>query len=266
MRGNRLVDQLMHFRVAGDDVAAGQVAVIEAEVGDNAAGLLNQQHSGGHIPFMQADFPKPVQSAGGYVGQVQRRRTGPADSRGIGEYGTEHRQISIQVLLFLERETGAQQRTLETALSGNPDAPAVEHRAIAAAGGKQFIAQRIIDHGNLDPGLVLQGDGDGKLREAMEKIGRAIQRVDDPDMVVARMHAAFFCENGMIRKGLVDDLDDFLFRHAVDFRSIIVFAFLVDVQFANIVQGTYQDIAGASRRSDGDVEHWMHRMDCRAGD
>ena len=42
-----------------------------------------------------------------------------------------------------------------------------------------------------------QGDRNGKLRKAVEVVGRAVQRVDDPLERVLAMAAALFGEDGV---------------------------------------------------------------------
>ena len=63
----------------------------------------------------------------------------------------------------------------------------------AARGGEQVIAAGIVDHGLGQHALVLQGDGNGVLREAVEKVGGAVERVDDPLVLRVALGAAFFC-------------------------------------------------------------------------
>src|SRR5690606_29944729 len=58
------------LRIAGHDLAFFQELVATGEVADQAARLLNEQATGGHVPFGQTEFPEGVIAAGGNVGQI----------------------------------------------------------------------------------------------------------------------------------------------------------------------------------------------------
>jgi len=76
---------------------------------------------------------------------------------------------------------------------GHSQAFVVEERAASACRGEQFILGRVVHHGLRDDAFVLQRDGYGILWKAVQKIGRAIQRIDDPDEVRFAVGAALFC-------------------------------------------------------------------------
>src|SRR5690606_170674 len=59
------------LRIAGHDLALFQELVATGEVADQAACLLNEQATGGHVPFGQTEFPGGVIAPGGDVGQIQ---------------------------------------------------------------------------------------------------------------------------------------------------------------------------------------------------
>jgi len=63
-------------------------------------------------------------------------------------------------------------------------------RTGAAAGGEQLLAQRIVDHRVLETAAHLTGDRHREHREAVQKIGGAIERVDDPKRVMRAAAAA----------------------------------------------------------------------------
>ena len=69
----------------------------------------------------------------------------------------------------------------------------------------------------------------------MQKIGRAVQRINHPDKIIARMLAAFFREYGVFRIGRLDNADNFPLGHTVNFAGIIIFTFLINVQAADII-------------------------------
>src|SRR5690606_28828430 len=99
------------LRVAGNHLALFQELVTTGEVADQAARFLNEQATGGHVPFGQTEFPEGVIAPGGDVGQIQAGGAATADASGLADQASEHAQIVVQVidLVLLEREAGTQQ-------------------------------------------------------------------------------------------------------------------------------------------------------------
>ncbi len=62
----------------------------------------------------------------------------------------------------------------------------------------------------------------------------------------------------MIRVGLVQYLDDRLFRLVVHFRDEIVGGFFLDGDDVEIAGRAVDDVAGAARGLHRDIEHRMH--------
>src|SRR5258705_193586 len=56
----------------------------------------------------------------------------------------------------------------------------VQVGAAPARGGEQIVARRIVDDRLRDHAAVAQRDGNAILREAVDEIGGAVERVDDP--------------------------------------------------------------------------------------
>ncbi len=84
-------------------------------------------------------------------------------------------------------------------LLADADAPAVELRAVAARGGEEFLPHRVVDDGVLEPAAVLDGDRHGEGGEAVQEIGGAVERIDDPDELVAAAAAGFLAEEAVVR-------------------------------------------------------------------
>ena len=63
----------------------------------------------------------------------------------------------------------------------------VQECSTPARRGKQIVAHRIVDNALRDLSLVLQRDGYTVLREAMQKIRRSVERIDDPHVVGGRV-------------------------------------------------------------------------------
>ena len=87
-------------------------------------------------------------------------------------------------------------------------------------GGEELLAQRVVDHRVLEPAAHLAGDRDREHREAVQEVRGAVERIDDPEVLVAAAAAAFLREEsrgpGYIRRmvsmmsllGRVVDLGD----------------------------------------------------------
>lgn len=69
----------------------------------------------------------------------------------------------------------------------------------------------------------------------MQEVGGAVQGVDHPDKVITLVLPAFFGEYRVLGISGTDDVDDFPFGGAVYITGKVVFAFLVDIQLADVV-------------------------------
>ena len=95
----------------------------------------------------------------------------------------------------------------------------------------------------------------------MQEIRGAVERVDDPGVIVARGGAAFLGEEAVSRVGLADRRDHDLLGGAVDFADEVVAALLADGQRADAVEAAHDDVAGAPRGADRDVEQRVHDLE-----
>src|SRR5690554_6611967 len=96
------------LRIAGNHLALFQELVATGEVVDQAARFLNEQATGGHVPFGQTEFPEGVIAPGGNVGQIQAGSATAAEAGRLADQAAEHPQIVVQIvdLVLLEREAG----------------------------------------------------------------------------------------------------------------------------------------------------------------
>jgi len=152
----------------------------------SVARLGDQQRARRGDPGRETDLPETIGAAGCHVGKVERRRSRAPYAGGRTHHHLEHREVGLGVLDV--RPVGkarADQRALESALLAHPDAPPVELGAGAARGREQLAAQGVEHDGDLDAALVFAGDGHGELRKAVQEVGGPVERVDDPDVLVA---------------------------------------------------------------------------------
>src|SRR6266851_767743 len=191
LRGKR-PDDLEHlsedFRVAADDAARIDVARVAAKIPDQAPGLLHEQGACRHVPGRKAHFPESVEPSRGHVGDVERRGARAAQAGGANRELAEHGEILIEALEIAKGETGADQRLAELHALGDTDAPLVQVGAAAASRGEQLVIRGIVDHAVRQDAFVLEADRDRVLGEAVNEIGGAVERVDDPGVLgIARV-------------------------------------------------------------------------------
>jgi hypothetical protein len=85
-------------------------------------------------------------------------------------------------------------------------------------------------HRVLQPALDLAGDRDCEHREAVQEVGRAVERVDDPHRVAVAARAALLGEERMAGVVALDDADDLGLRGLVDLGDEVIAALGRDLQ------------------------------------
>ena len=156
------------------------------------------------------------------------------------------------------REAGGDQRAFQAARLADAHAAILQVRTAAASGAEDLPAHRVVHHRVFQPALDLAGDRDGKDREAVQEVGRAIQRIDDPYRVAVTARATFLGKEGMARVVALDDADDLCFGGLVDLGDEVVAALGRDLQGFHAVQAADDDFAGAAGGAHGNVEKRLH--------
>ena len=193
MRRNHLQHLRKHFGVARAQVAALEVAVVALHIADQAARFGDQQASGGDVPGLEGGFKEAVVAPGSGVGQVQCGGAGAAQAGGLLHHVAHDGHVGIEVFETGVGEAGADQAIGQFSTFAHAQATVVEVGAAAAGGGEQFVLRRVVYHRLGQYALVLQGDGYGVLRIAMQEVGGAIERIDNPDVFGVALGAALFC-------------------------------------------------------------------------
>ena len=94
--------------------------------------------------------------------------------------------------------------------------------------------------------------------KAVQKVGRAVERIDDPHGVVLAAAAAFLGEEGVLRVVAADDGDDLRLGGAVDLGDEVVAPLGGDGERLEAVQAADDDFAGAARGAHGNIEKRLH--------
>ena len=79
-----------------------------------------------------------------------------------------------------ERNAGADQRVGQMAARRDAQAPVVDIGAGALLGPEHLVAQRLVDDAGDDLAVALERDRDREMRDAVQEIGGAVERIDDP--------------------------------------------------------------------------------------
>jgi hypothetical protein len=235
------------------------------QVADQTAGLLHQQQPGGDVPVAQPHLPEAIETPGRHVSQIERRGARPAHARGIGDQRPQRPQVPVQILGIPERNPRTQQGTVEVDAVTHPNAAIIQQRTSSPRGGEEFLPQRIVDHGLLQPIPVFQGDRDREMRHPVQEVRGAVQRVDDPHEVVPRLVPAFLGEDAVIRVGMAQDLHDRLLGLQIHLGHEVVARFLADAQRVRAVPGARGDPAGRPCGLHGGIQHGMHGRDSGCG-
>src|SRR6185312_10744104 len=171
----------------------------------------------------------------------------------------QHPEIGIDVArIGAERKTRADERALQRALLADPHPMIFEMRAAAACCAEDLLAHGVLDHRTFEPAFLLAGDRHGESRKAVQEVGGAVERIDDPDRIVVPAAATLLGKDRMVRIVAADDADDLLLGGTVDLTDEIVTPFRGDREGLQPVEAADDDFAGAARGADCDIEKRVH--------
>src|SRR6202166_3265791 len=97
------------------------------------------------------------------------------------------------------RQPAGDHAVAELAPAGNAQPLIGEGGALAAFGDVEVVIGRIVDQAGDDGALALQADRNRKLRDAVQEVRGAVERIDDPSvaLVVAHTCPAFFADEAI---------------------------------------------------------------------
>src|SRR6266567_3613466 len=100
--GEQAQQRAVDCLVAGEDRAgpgAGREFVAApVEIGDEAAGLADDEDAGGDVPGVEAVLPETVEAARGHPGEVERGRAAAADACCLAHDPLQLREIAFAAL------------------------------------------------------------------------------------------------------------------------------------------------------------------------
>ena len=136
--------------------------------------------------------------------------------------------------------------------AGDAQPLVVEEGALAALGDEQLVGDRIVDQAGDDRALALERDRDRELRDAVQEVGGAVERIDDPGvgLVGALVPAAFLAEEAVARPRLGKFVAQRLLGAAVGGGDEIGRALERDLQLLDLAEVALQrarGLAGGAR-------------------
>src|ERR1051326_3233634 len=180
-------ERQMQTVVGGEYVTRLHHLLAAGEVGDEAASLAHQQHPRRDVPGGKAELPKAVEPAGGDIGEIERGRAEPPHAAGRRQHRGQGAEIDRLAGAAAGRQTGADNRLGELPTRRYSEPAVVQIGAGALLGPIHLVAGRLVDHPGDDFAVAFERDRDREMRDAVQKIGRAIEGIDDP--TVARVAA-----------------------------------------------------------------------------
>src|SRR5690606_29325371 len=128
----------------------------------------------------------------------------------------------------------------------------------------ELIHRRIVDHPGDKLALPLQRDGNGEDRDAVQEVGGAVQRVDNPAvlLVVALHNAALLHKEGIARPRARKLSEKDLLGTAVGLADVIAGPLERDLEILHLAKITSERTPGLHRGLDHDIDdgrarHWI---------
>ncbi len=154
------------------------------------------------------------------------------------------------------RQPAGDHRVGKVAPAGNPQPLIVEEGALAALGGIELFIGGIVDHACDHGAFALQADRNRKLRNPMQEVRRAVERIDDPGvgLVVTHARAAFLADKTVARPRLGEVVVQHLLGALVGERDKIGRPLQRHLKIFDLAEVALEAAAGAARGFDHDVD------------
>ena len=180
----------MHSRRAADDVAGFEKVRFAIHSRYDASSLLDQHQAGCNIPGRKLKLKKPVEKAARGVGEIEGGGPGPTNRLAAQEYIAKDRQVGVEQVMGLERETGGYKSPREALAFADAAHSTVPSCSKAADRRKQVVLAGIEDHSKIDTPIHRDADRNRELGNSVHEVGGAIERVDDPGRSAIRRRRA----------------------------------------------------------------------------
>src|SRR6516164_8498889 len=184
--GGGSLEKLQQFPL-DDLVARHHAALVEHPVlalyvAHECAGFAQHHNPRSKIPRMEIALPEAIEPARSRPSEVECSGAKPPHARRGRRDGAKLFKEEIMRRLAAMRDAGPDHRRRQLRPRRDPDAAVVVVGAFALLGGECLLICRIEDEPRHELSLALERDRDGEDRNAMEKIGGAVERIDNPTM------------------------------------------------------------------------------------
>src|SRR5712692_3482163 len=242
--------------VAGDNVAGQEWGLAALEVGDEAAGFTHQDETRRDVPGRKVALPVGIEAPGRQPGKVERGGPEPAQAGDLLLHGGDLLAGEREIAAAEMRQPAGDDRVREPLARRHPQPPIVEEGALAALGGEQFLVRRIVDQAGHDGALALERDRDREVRDPVQEVGGAVERIDDPAvrLVGAFVGAAFLAEKAVAGARVRELLAHDFLGAPVGGGDEIGGALERDLQMLHLAEVALEHAAGLARGFDPHVE------------
>jgi hypothetical protein len=246
----------MDRRVGGQNAARLELNLSSVEVGDEAACLPHQCDTRRYIPRRQPMFPIRVQPSGRDPGKIEGCCSKSAQPRDFLLHGGVLIARKNDVPAAGMRKRAGNDRLRKLSACSHPQPAIIEKGAFAPLGREQVVAHRIIDDARNDRALPIERDRDRKMRDAVKKIQRAVERIDDPavGLVGAFMQPAFLSQEAVAGTCVFELGPQCLFRAPIGGSDEACGPFHRDLQLLDLPEIPLERAACLVRGLDHDVE------------
>ena len=124
----------------------------------------------------------------------------------------------------------------------------------AARGREQLLPGRVVNDAVLHAAVDLDADRNAKDRKAVQEIGRAVQRINDPDDVRFATGTRFLGEDGVLGVVPANGLDDRSLGRTVRFTDEVVVTLGLDPDGVELGNLSHQQIARTACGHDRHVQ------------
>src|SRR5690606_5375053 len=132
-------------------------------------------------------FPETVETPSGDPREIERGRAEPANPGDLRAEGRQDPRPLVKIPVRLVRDAGRDQRLTELAPRRDAQPGILQPGAAALLGPEALVGDRLVDEpgDHLAPAPAawlgfLDGDRDGEMRNAVEEVAGAVERIDDP--------------------------------------------------------------------------------------
>lgn len=196
------------MRVAGHNTAFENGITPLREAGNQPTPSLHQHNARSQIPRRQASLKEPIKSPASHPGEIDRYRAVPPYTACCAHESFEGLHVPICVVVVAKWKARRKERAPQFDRSGRMRGLAIQGEALPQLRCEEFVMGDIVHDSSDQVSPILQRDGNGVRRHAVDEIGRAVQRVDNPATamrltrdVVGR---GFLAEDRVFREGSQD--------------------------------------------------------------